>query len=491
MGRSVQLISASVIILTGALLWLRVLTPNFDPAISAQHHPAYLLSAIIVVAASAWFFLFLTLRQTALNSKILLPILLLCGLVLRLAFFESQSVYENDYKRYLWDGAVTASLENPYIYSPAQVFEASQPGTASAPSLAHLAVMSNQAGGITGEINSPVLTTIYPPAAQAVFAAAYWIAPFKKWGLQLVFLIAETLGLICILLGLKARALPLIWSALYWLNPVIIFTTYNGIHMDVLLLAPLMGALLCLNKYPLRAAILLSLAAAIKIWPLLLAPILFQNYWQKRRALYIGIAALISALTLISLAPMLLALNEQSGLAAYSANWTNSSFLFPGLRDFLAIFIDNADRVARYMIAAALTLLSLWFGFIAKPAANNTSSQASLTSNLSSNTITAQLMILTGAFVFLSPTGYPWYFIWFLMFLPFNPHHWSARGLAFLTIGAAVYFARFKIGETGHYVIYERILLPLEFGLALLILTRDGWTANKGKINRGRANNND
>lgn len=390
-------------------------------------------------------------------------LLLLLGLILRLMFFGSTPVYENDYKRYLWDGSVTAFGENPYRFSPAEIFEAGEVGARSVPDLTRLALRSNAADYITGEINSPNLTTIYPPAAQGVFAAAYWIAPYQKWGLKIVFLLIEILGFAALIASLNARKLPLLYSAAYWLNPIIIFTTYNGLHMDVLLVAPLLASVLWVGRHPIRAAVMLSLAAAIKIWPLLLAPVLFRG-WRHHQKLYFSIAALIGSLTLVSLSPMLLSLNSESGLAAYSANWTNSSFLFPGLRDAIGYVFDSPDRIARYLVAIILTALSLWLGFI-KPQ--------------DETSIATHIMLLSAAFVFLSPTGYPWYFIWFLMFLPFSLSHWSARGLALLTIGAAAYFARFKIGEAGHYDIYAKVLLPLEFGIPLLVLAWDGLKAKR------------
>ncbi|MEP3890102.1 MAG: hypothetical protein ABJN69_06520 [Hellea sp.] len=459
--RAVHYVYASTIVLVGALFLLRVLAPALAPDLPTENHPAFLFCGGIVIAGIAWFTTFLALRKSRDFHKSLLPILLLAGLGLRLMFFESQPVYENDYKRYLWDGAVTASGENPYRYSPEQVFAASQVGASSVPSLTRLAIMSNAADGLTGEINSPSLTTIYPPAAQGVFALAHRITPLEPWGLQLVFLMIECLGLLALLAGLRARGLPSLWSAIYWLNPVIILTTYNGIHMDVLLTAPLLAAIVAANRRPYVAAILLSVAAALKIWPLLLAPVFFRK-WRKQPLIYISVAAIIAGLTLISLAPMLLALDEHAGLAAYSANWTNSSFLFPGFRDFLGLFTDNSDRLARYTVAAALTAFSLWLGFAREP---------------SEKTLSAHLMLLAGVFVILSPTGYPWYFIWFLMFLPLAANHWSARGLALLTVGAAAYFARYKLGEAGHYNIFSTILVPLQFGIPLLLLAHDGWKA--------------
>ena len=461
--RPILSLCAFAILLAGALLYARHLTGDFAPDTFTGDHPVIAFCIALITAGVAWCGLLAILRTSKISGKHLTAVLLLLGLSLRLMFFGSTPVYENDYKRYLWDGAVTAAGENPYRFSPSEVFAAGEPGAQSVPDLTRLAIKSNEANYFASEINSSKLTTIYPPAAQVVFAAAHVIAPYKAWGLKLVFLMIEALGLIALIAGLRARGLDPLWSAAYWLNPIVVFTTYNGVHMDVLLVAPLLGALLFVGRHPFRAALLLGVASSIKIWPLLLAPILFRD-WRHRPIHYVTIAALVGSLALLSIVPMLISANNNSGLAAYSANWTNSSFLFPGIRDGLGLLIENSDRVARYVVAALLTGISLWLGFV-KPQ--------------DTKTLPIHLMWLAAIFIFLSPTGYPWYFIWFLMFLPFALYHWSSRGLTLLTIGAAVYFARFKIGEAGHYDIYARFLLPLEFGIPLLVLGWDGLKAKR------------
>ena len=45
------------------------------------------------------------------------------GLIVRLIFIPSYPVIENDFYRYLWDGAVTANGINPYKYSPKEALE--------------------------------------------------------------------------------------------------------------------------------------------------------------------------------------------------------------------------------------------------------------------------------------------------------------------------------------------------------------------------------
>ena len=465
MQRITAISTALAAILAGALFFVGYISADFAAGTDIQTHPVIALCCALALAGSAWVGLLLSVRRRGgvTLPAMILPILIVAGVILRLSFFGSDPIYENDYKRYLWDGAVTANGTSPYIYSPQEVFEAGRPGAASYPELAGLAVMSNQADGITGEINSPVLTTIYPPAAQGVFALAYMIAPFQPWALKLVFLLFEVAGLAALLAGLRAKGLPLIYASLYWLNPLVIFTTYNGLHMDVLLVAPILAALLWAGRRPFIAAVFLSLAAAIKIWPVILAPILFRS-WRGRPIIYGSVAVIIAGLTAASLLPMWLHLDSSAGLLAYSANWTNSSFLFPAARTLLENFAADPDRITRYGVAIVLTAVSLSLGFLASNDAGK---------------VPLHLFILTALFVLLSPTGYPWYFIWFLMFLPFVVSHWSARGIALLTVGGAVYFARFQLGDAGHYDVYSRILVPIEFGAALCLLGYDGMKARR------------
>jgi len=73
-------------------------------------------------------------------------------------------ILEDDYYRYLWDGAVTANALNPYAYSPQQVLK----GTDIPVELTQLA---EESGEVIHSINHPEIRTIYPPIAQAFFRA--------------------------------------------------------------------------------------------------------------------------------------------------------------------------------------------------------------------------------------------------------------------------------------------------------------------------------
>ena len=51
------------------------------------------------------------------------------GLFARLILIPSSPILEDDFYRYLWDGAVTANEFNPYVYSPQDVIEKNPDGT--------------------------------------------------------------------------------------------------------------------------------------------------------------------------------------------------------------------------------------------------------------------------------------------------------------------------------------------------------------------------
>ena len=98
--------------------------------------------------------------------------MVLLALAMRLPWFFVPAQPGDDYRRYLWDGAVTANGLNPYAHSPEDVARRD----VGDPQWRRLA----QRGQATlTAINHPHLRTIYPPAAQGAFALAYRISPFS------------------------------------------------------------------------------------------------------------------------------------------------------------------------------------------------------------------------------------------------------------------------------------------------------------------------
>ena len=197
--------------------------------------------------------------------------------------------------RYVWDGRVTLSGTSPYRYVPLDDRLAGLRDPILFPGLT-----SEQRSGVTTTplptdrvellhrakadsrtvINRPQVPTIYPPVAQLWFAA---VAALTPWSLGTLGLqIASALLAIAVAAALAAWLLcrgrnPR--EALWWAwCPTVVVETGNGAHVDILVAALVLGAVVAVTTGPGRMAsrwvvgLLLGACAAVKLMPLVLLP---------------------------------------------------------------------------------------------------------------------------------------------------------------------------------------------------------------------------
>ncbi|MEL7130301.1 MAG: hypothetical protein AAGK23_12210, partial [Pseudomonadota bacterium] len=279
------------------------------------------------------------------------------GLAARAMMFGSTPVMEDDWHRYLWDGAVVANGVDPYKYAPAEATPITRLGEeigwSEVPDLAQLQELTEDHFEPYWRINYPYFKTIYPPIAQGAFAAGYFIAPFNLNGWRAVLLMVDlgAFALLMFTLSLYRRS-PL-WAGLYWWNPVVILEGFNAGHMDVLIVPFLIGAvaLARLKRHHL-AVIALAGASAVKLWPALLAPALVRPYLFKPIQLA-GLAGLFCIVAAILLWPQLqyVFADPDQGLTAYSETWRRHAFLFTLLVEGPFAGFGEPDQAARSWVA--------------------------------------------------------------------------------------------------------------------------------------------
>ncbi len=459
-----QLLYIGVALIGAALFAIRYISPEFRLGTTTEDHPWMLFAGLLIAANLVWLFFIpiissgqAPLSRRAMPVKPYVLTLLLISLLYRALFFGSTPVYEDDWNRYLWDGAVIVQGENPYAHSPTEIMEN--------PELRHLrdyaeARDHREGGNILKRINNKNLTTIYPPVAQGAFAGAAILAPLNLDALRFVYLVVEALTLFLLIKTLPQYGRSPDWALLYAFSPLLIYSGFNVAHMDILLPPFILLTLLWIRFRPTLAGIALSAAAAVKIWPLILAPALYRSH-LRRPSVYLFSAVLVTALSAFLLFPMLRELGGDSGLQVYSEYWRRSSFIFPHLENLIGLLREEPGRISRIIVAVLVTLVALWYGFLSKFSEHND--------------LPARLMIITLALLFLSPTGFPWYAIWFIVFLPFAPSY----GAALLCVLVPLYYVRFALGEADNYHIYTDYLTPLQFGLPLLILLAELLTRRR------------
>ncbi len=330
------------------------------------------------------------------GSEWLLLAMISLGAFIRLVWLAAPPALEDDFFRYLWDGALLAHGFNPYTHSPAAVVRGlADPASAIPPGILELA---RQSGDTLANINFSELRSIYPGTAQAAFALAHWLSPFDVNGLRVVFLGAEASTLVLLVALLRSFGASPLWAALYWCNPFPAELLIGAVHADALIPPLILGAVLAAWRERLvGAGVLLALAAGVKIWPVLLAPLMLRNHLARPLRLLLPVA--ISGLVLGAvLMPVLLSsLEAKSGLTAYASVWWNNNGFFPwaawGLSNVLPDDVQ-ANTVLRLFVAALAGLIALGVA-VRRPA--------------DLEDLTGRALIVSAAVFYLAPAQFPWY----------------------------------------------------------------------------------
>ncbi len=444
-GPSLSVLAIGFALLSVSLLWLRLSHHPIDQGILGLS-PICWLVAISMIGGAVFLSLPPALRRLQ-DTLPLLAVMIGFGLLMRLVLLGSEPMLEIDFYRYLWDGGVLASGQNPYAFAPAEVLAGVAP--------AELQALAGKSGGIVAQIGHGDLRTIYPPLAQAAFALAHKISPWDLSAWRFVILVSEcvTLGLLIALL--RAMKLSPLWAALYWWNPLALKELTNSAHMDALLLPFLLGTLLLLLKQRVvPAAGVLALSTGVKLWPLLLLPLVLRPALNDRRRL-LGALALFGGLALVLVLPLLTAgLERNAGLVAFATTWERNTAIFmslswlidQGLMAFHLTALD-AGRIARVLVGVALAGIALAMAW--EPA-------------VGPRDLCRRFAILIAALFLLSPAQYPWYYTWLLPFLAVMP----SPALLLLTPLLPLYYLRFELEALGmaeafdHYVVWL-IYLPV------------------------------
>ncbi|MGH7143913.1 MAG: TIGR04283 family arsenosugar biosynthesis glycosyltransferase, partial [Planctomycetota bacterium] len=353
-------------------------------------------------------------------------------------------ILETDQYRYLWDGAVTAHGVNPYSFAPDQVI------TVPAETPQRLQNLADQGSDVLHRINHPALRSIYPPTAQAGFAVAYWIDPFRVAGLRWTWLGLDlaVVGMLFLLLrSLNTSTVPLMLG-IYWLNPLLIKEVYNTGHMELVVLVAAMAALYAaIRSRTVLSMLLLGLATGAKLWPILWLPLLLRKTARSWGKWILGAAVFGVTVSLLAWPVLSGGLSRDSGFNAYAARWQ--------MNDSIHLLLAEACRWFQptYGPLAARILIAL--GMLAFTLAQ----LRRFRETDSERWLIIGALVVTAALFLVSPTQFPWYFLWILPLLALRPV-WS---LLALTMTLPLYYLRFPLAAQGHAAWFDYGLVWVEY----------------------------
>ena len=456
------LVGCALLGLAGVLLWFR---HRFDWALELRDIPALPLMMGLIAAGLVFLCVLPLLSRTAGIvgpgvQRRLLWFVLGVGLLLRLMMLPTEPALEDDQQRYLWEGALVANGMSPYAIAPNDTWHA--------PAGSPLDRLAGAAGSVLERVNHPGLKTIYPPVAEAAFALAYVLKPFSLTAWRVVLLAADLATLALLLHGLDVAGRPRLWIALYWWNPIVIKEVFNSGHMEGVLTPFVVAALLLsIRRRPLLATVALGLGVGVKIWPLLLLPVILRPVLDRPRIVVGALAIMASMVALWALPILLGGLDARSGFRAYAADWQANSALLPALRGLMEWLLATLGQPVSAAGMVARLILAVTAGMGALAAVRAPLQGAA--------DVMGRAAIITLALVLLSPAQFPWYAIWTIPFLPFVPR-WGVMAMA---VALPIYCASFHFAALGRSEIFRGQVVWLVWLPIWLLLARDAWLARR------------
>ena len=198
------------------------------------------------------------------------------AVAMRVVLLLIEPLLSTDIYRYVWDGRVLASGINPYHFVPADPA---------------LSALRDQA--IYPHIDrADYAVTIYPPVAQAFFFLVTRLGETVTT-MKLAFIGCEAATTFVIWSLLKRLGKPVTRIVAYLWLPLPMWEIANSGHIDALMVALMMfGIWLALRALPLRAAVVVALAALAKPFALFALPPLWRAWNWKMPVLVIAVLAL-------------------------------------------------------------------------------------------------------------------------------------------------------------------------------------------------------
>lgn len=418
----------------------------------AQRHPAgFAVAFVLGVALWSAGALWVWIRRPPVAAT--LVVVLTAALAAGLPQVAHRPDTSGDIYRYVWDGRVQANGINPYRYAPAD------------PALARL-----RDADIFPEINRRAAHTIYPPAAQALFAGVYLLHRDSVAWTKLVFVLlgaAATLALAA-LLGRVGRRPEM--AILFAWHPLVLVEVARAGHVDVAATLLALLALLALGaRRPLRAGGLLAAATLVKPFAAVLLPALAWSPGGRR-----GRRALLAfgATAVLAYVPFL---GVGTGVLGYLPGYLSEEGFDSGTRFYLLALARRAAGatgpppaalVTAYealAVAAVAGLLAWWWR---NPPAG----------------LGAAIERCGGLLVvvlLLSTPSYPWYLVLLCALLPLLSPTFLWPAVVLTGAGELLYLRWWLPGD-------PRWPLDLAWGGAALALAAAGAWRARGRVRLSR-----
>lgn len=408
--------------------------------------------------------------------------------------------------------------------------------------------------GVLGNVHYPEFSTVYPTASQAVFAAVAWLTPdgsglaMRRFLMKLVLVLFDCGVLYLVIHWLRFVGRPVGYAALYGWCPLVIKEFANSGHLDSIAVFFSVAAVYCVTRavagrmaatdetmgrqfrlnrmWAVASVVLLGVGVGAKLYPMVLAPLVFMQVKRSCGWRCALIASLVFAVTVgVLLAPTLghrsrgsdaalaqAASSQSEGDGSRSAETQSSPsgfvafFRYWEMNDFLFMLVVENLKPHQSTMEAR----NIWFAvtpdpfrrFLTKSVSDWTGLDAREAAFLMTRVVTSLICLgialwlirttkptdsgseigkmafyTVAWFWLLLPTQNPWYWIWAVAFLPFVDRRiwWWMSGcvlLYYLRFWLDYHYANDEIFGSGlrGAAFFDFVITWLEYGPWFVLL---------------------
>lgn len=393
-------------------------------------------------------------------DSVSLPALLGLALAMRLGLVWHDPVLSDDLFRYVWEGRVWLAGHNPFVESPSSA-----------------ALEALRDSVIWPRINHPEVPTIYPPAAQALFA----LNALLGGGPILLRLIFIAIEFACVAAVIKISRPSISVLGMYLLNPLVIVESAWSGHVDVVAVGFLAVGMLLWEKGRGISSVFLGLSVATKFLGVIglacvaFAPLRKHESWGAR-ARTLAFTGLVVGLFYVPCVPERPA-DLFSGFTTYAATWRSNDGLFRLWTNVAEATMtsetSSGDKVLVHLngldsMATRLHWTKTWEG---REIPNTTFAQDQIAQFLGKALGAGFVVsvfffavwvirdpwqgfgVTMFALLLAAPTVHPWYVVWLVPFALRDQRDWSQGALAFSGLVLIGYLAWFSDRQGGEWLV--------------------------------------
>jgi hypothetical protein len=205
-------------------------------------------------------------------------LIILFGVLFRITLIPAVPTTSPDAYTYIWEGKMTANGYNTYLVAPDD------------PRLTSWKDETYQ------KMHFKDVTSVYPPLAQVVFTASYFVFGESVTGLKTIYIICEIITMIFILRLLSLKRMNLLFVILYAWLPIVILEIFVNAHLDIIGVMFFIIFFYYIEKGNyLKSSIFFSLSFLTKFYPIFILPLLIKKLGVKKSLNFVSIFVLICA----------------------------------------------------------------------------------------------------------------------------------------------------------------------------------------------------